>query len=400
MMAYNVLSVLGIFILIGLAWLMSENRKRVNWRLVFWGLGLQLVFAVIILKTRAGFLFFDLARRAFDAVIGFSDKGAEFVFGKLVNDYGIGAIIAFKVLPLIIFVSSLSSILYYLGVIQFIVGVMAKTMQKTMKCSGAESLSAALQVFMGIEASTAIRTYIQNMTRSELFTVMVSFMGTIASSVMVAYASFGADPGHLLSASIMCAPASIVMAKLMVPETEIPETLGNVQFKTEKTDKNIIDAAANGASIGLQFALQVAAMLIAFVSLVWLFNALFGLVHLSFDGIAGVLFSPLAFILGVPWNEALAVGKLLGTKTVFNEFIAYLQLKELIQAGALSPRSITIATYALCGFANFGSMAIMIGGMGSLAPQKKDTIAALGLKSILAGTFTNLITAAIAGILV
>ncbi|MBM4315115.1 MAG: NupC/NupG family nucleoside CNT transporter, partial [Deltaproteobacteria bacterium] len=305
MMAYNVLSVLGIFILIGLAWLMSENRKRVNWRLVFWGLGLQLVFAVIILKTRAGFLFFDLARRAFDAVIGFSDKGAEFVFGKLVNDYGIGAIIAFKVLPLIIFVSSLSSILYYLGVIQFIVGVMAKTMQKTMKCSGAESLSAALQVFMGIEASTAIRTYIQNMTRSELFTVMVSFMGTIASSVMVAYASFGADPGHLLSASIMCAPASIVMAKLMVPETEIPETLGNVLFKTEKTDKNIIDAAANGASIGLQFALQVAAMLIAFVSLVWLFNALFGLVHLSFDGIAGVLFSPLAFILGVPWNEAL-----------------------------------------------------------------------------------------------
>jgi CNT family concentrative nucleoside transporter len=229
---------------------------------------------------------------------------------------------------------------------------------------------------------------------------MVSFMGTIAGSVMVAYASFGADPGHLLSASIMCAPASIVMAKLMVPETEIPETLGKVQFKTERTDKNIIDAAANGASIGMQFALQVAAMLIAFVSLVWLVNSLFGLVHLSFERIAGYLFSPFAFILGVPWNEALTVGKLLGTKIVFNEFIAYLQLKELIQAGALSPRSIAIATYALCGFANFGSMAIMIGGMGSLAPHKKDTVAALGLKSILAGTFTNLITAAIAGILV
>jgi CNT family concentrative nucleoside transporter len=399
-MKYNLLSILGIIILIGLAWLMSENRKRVSWRLVFWGLGLQLIFAVFILKTRAGFVLFDVARKVFDAVIGFSDKGAEFVFGKLVNDFNIGAIMAFKVLPMIIFVSSLSSVLYYLGVIQFIVKVMAKIMQKTMKSSGAESLSAALQVFMGIEASTAIRTYLQNMTRSELFTVMVSFMGTIASSVMVAYASFGADPGHLLSASIMCAPASIVMAKLMVPETEIPETLGNVQFITERTDKNIIDAAANGASIGMQFALQVAAMLIAFVSLVWLINSLFGLVHLSFDSIVGYLFSPLAFILGVPWNEALTVGKLLGTKTVFNEFIAYLQLKELIQAGALSPRSITIATYALCGFANFGSMAIMIGGMGSLAPHKKDTIAALGLKSILAGTFTNLITAAIAGILV
>ena len=399
-MKYNVLSILGIVILIGLAWLMSENRKRVNWRLVFWGLGLQLIFAVVILKTRVGFVLFDVARKAFDAVIGFSDKGAEFVFGKLVNDFNIGAIMAFKVLPMIIFVSSLSSILYYLGVIQFIVRVMAKIMQKTMKSSGAESLSAALQVFMGIEASTAIRTYLQNMTRSELFTVMVSFMGTIASSVMVAYASFGADPGHLLSASIMCAPAAIVMAKLMVPETEIPETLGNVPFKMERTDINIIDAAANGASIGMQFALQVAAMLIAFVSLVWLIESLFGFVHLSFDSIAGYLFSPLAFILGVPWNEALTVGKLLGTKTVFNEFIAYLQLKELIQAGALSPRSITIATYALCGFANFGSMAIMIGGMGSLAPNKKDTIAALGLKSILAGTFTNLITAAIAGILV
>jgi CNT family concentrative nucleoside transporter len=399
-MKYNLLSILGIIILIGLAWLMSENRKRVSWRLVFWGLGLQLIFALFILKTRAGFVLFDVARKAFDAVIGFSDKGAEFVFGKLVNDFNIGAIMAFKVLPMIIFVSSLSSVLYYLGVIQFIVKVMAKIMQKTMKSSGAESLSAALQVFLGIEASTAIRTYLQNMTRSELFTVMVSFMGTIASSVMVAYASFGADPGHLLSASIMCAPASIVMAKLMVPETEIPETLGNVQFKTERTDKNIIDAAANGASIGMQFALQVAAMLIAFVSLVWLVDSLFGLVHLSFDSIVGYLFSPLAFILGVPWSEALTVGKLLGTKTVFNEFIAYLQLKELIQAGALSPRSITIATYALCGFANFGSMAIMIGGMGSLAPYKKDTIAALGLKSILAGTFTNLITAAIAGILV
>jgi CNT family concentrative nucleoside transporter len=399
-MKYKITGILGILIIIGLSWVMSENRKKINWRLVFWGLGLQLIFALLILKTKAGYLTFDLTRKVFGALIGFSDKGAEFVFGKLVNDTSIGATVAFKVLPIIIFVSSLSGILYYLGITQFIVGIMAKIMRRTMKSSGAESLGAALQVFMGIEASTAIRTYIQNMTRSELFTVMVAFMGTIASSVMVTYASFGADPGHLLSASIMSAPAAIVIAKLMIPETETPETRGDVKFKIEKTDKNIIDAAANGASVGLQLALQIAAMLIAFISLVWLINSIFGLVHISFDQVAGYIFSPFAFILGVPWNEAVIVGKLLGTKTVFNEFIAYLQLKDLIQAGALSPRSVIIATYALCGFANFGSMAILIGGIGSIAPKKKNTVAELGLKSIIAGTFTSFTTATIAGILV
>jgi CNT family concentrative nucleoside transporter len=398
-MKYRLISLTGLFVFIGLSYLLSENRKKVSLKLIFWGIFLQFIFALFILKTKIGFILFDYIRIIVNSIIEFSDKGASFVFGNLVNDTNIGAIVAFRVLPIIIFVSSLSGILYYLGIIQLIVEFIAKIMQRTMKSSGAESFGAALLIFMGIESMTAIKIYIQKMTRSELFTIMTAFMATIASSVMVTYASFGADPGHLLTASIMSAPAAIIISKIMIPEIEVPVTTGKVKFITEKTDKNIIDAAANGASVGLQLALQIGAMLIAFISLIWLLNSIFGLFNTSFEQLMGYLYAPFAFLLGIPWNESIIVGKLLGTKTVFNEFLAYLQLKELIKSGVLSQRTIIITTYALCGFANFGSMAILIGGIGGIAPDKKGIVAELGIKSIISGTIACFMTATIAGLL-
>jgi len=398
-MEYRLISLTGLFVFIGLSYLLSENRKKVSFKLIFWGIFLQFIFALFILKTKIGFISFVYIRIIVNSIIEFSDKGASFVFGNLVNDTNIGAIVAFRVLPIIIFVSSLSGILYYLGIIQLIVEFIAKIMQRTMKSSGAESFGAALLIFMGIESMTAIKIYIQKMTRSELFTIMTAFMATIASSVMVTYASFGADPGHLLTASIMSAPAAIIISKIMIPEIEVPVTTGKVKFITEKTDKNIIDAAANGASVGLQLALQIGAMLIAFISLIWLLNSIFGLFNTSFEQLMGYLYAPFAFLLGIPWNESIIVGKLLGTKTVFNEFLAYLQLKELIKSGVLSQRTIIITTYALCGFANFGSMAILIGGIGGIAPDKKGIVAELGIKSIISGTIACFMTATIAGLL-
>jgi CNT family concentrative nucleoside transporter len=393
------ISFAGIFVFLVLAYLISENKKSINYRIVAWGMSLQLVFALFILKTKFGELLFAGVRKGFGLLIGFSDKGAGFVFGNLVNNTAIGAIFAFKLLPVIIFVSSLMGILYYFGVIQFFVVIGARIMRKTMKISGAESLCAALLVFMGIEATTAVKEYIKSMTRSELFVVMSAFMATIASSVMVTYASFGAEPGHLLAASIMSAPAAVVIAKLMVPETQAPQTSGAVEFKTARKEHNVIEAAANGASLGLNLALQVAAMIIAFIGLVWMIDALFGIFGTSFDKAAGYLFSPFAVLMGIPFNEALAVGKLLGTKTVFNEFLAYLELKNLIAQGSLSARSVVISTYALCGFANFGSLAILIGGLGGIVPERKGEVAGLGIKAMISGTFACFITACIAGVL-
>ncbi len=397
---YRAMGAVGILVFLGIAFALSESRKRVNWHTVLWGILLQFVFALVILLTKAGEALFSAARFVFEYVIGFSDKGAAFVFGNLVNDTGVGAMIAFKVLPIIIFVSSLMGVLSYLGVIQFFVVQGARIMRRSMKLSGAEALGAAFLVFMGIEAMTALRSYLRTMTRSELFTVMSAFMATIATSVMAAYASFGAQPGHLLAASVMSAPSAIVIAKLMVPETRPLETSGNVEFRAEKTEHTIIEAAANGASVGLQLALQIGAMLIAFVGLLWLLSSLFGLMHTSFEQVLGIVYYPFALLMGVPGNDAQLVGNLLGTRTVFNEFIAYLHMKELIAAGALSPRSVVIATYALCGFANFGSLAILIGGIGGIVPERKQEVASLGIKSIVAGTLACFMTAAMAGILI
>ena len=349
-----------------------------------------------MLKTAAGTVLFGGARAVFDRLISFSDKGASFVFGTLVSDQQIGGIFAFKVLPMIIFVSSLMGILQYIGVIDVLVKLGARIMQKTMKISGAESLGAAMLVFMGIESTTALKNYISRMTRSELFVVMTAFMATIAGSVMATYVFFGAEPGHLLAASIMSAPAAIVIAKMLIPETEVPQTSGMNEYTIEKTDSGIIEAAANGASNGLTLALQVGAMVIAFIGLVWMVDAVFGLLGTSFNKVLGYLFAPFAFLMGVPAGEVVTMGQLLGTKTVFNEFIAYMQFKELIATGALSPRSLVIATYALCGFANFGSLAILI---GAIAPERKKEAALLGIKSMIAGTLACFMTACIAGML-
>jgi CNT family concentrative nucleoside transporter len=342
---------------------------------------------------------FDFARVAFDKVIGFSDRGAAFLFGSLVKDVNIGAIFAFKVLPIIIFVSSLMGILHYFGIIQFFVRLGALIMKRSMRLSGAESLGAAIFAFMGIEGVTAIGIYINAMTRSELMVLMSAYMATIASSVMVTFAIFGAEPGHLLAASIMSVPAAVLIAKVMIPETETPLTLNTASDTVPTADSNIIEAAANGASLGVSLAIQVGAMLIAFISLVWMINAGLELVGTSFEGIMSVVFWPFAVLMGIPPAEADTAAKLLGTKTVLNEFIGYLRLKDVIAAGTLSPRSIVIMTYALCGFANFGSMGILIGGMGGIAPARRAEVAALGIKSIISGTLASFITASIAGIL-
>ncbi|MFA5859113.1 MAG: nucleoside transporter C-terminal domain-containing protein [Elusimicrobiota bacterium] len=396
----RVISIFGLAIFILLAWMMSEDRKHFNWRTILWGLGLQLSFAILVLLTPAGRALFNFVRLVFDKVVSFSDKGAMFVFGNLVNDFNIGAIFAFKILPVVIFVSSLSAILYHLGVIQFVVKYMALLMMYTMKISGAEALATALQVFLGIESNTAIKSYMTGMTRSELFLIMTAFMSTIASSVMATYAMFGAEPGHLLAASIMNAPAAVIIAKLMVPETGTPETMGFINFKEDKPDSNVIEAAANGASQGLNLALNIAAMIIAFIALIWMFDWLLGKLGVSLEKVFSIIFWPFAFLMGVPAGEASTVAKLLGTKTVFNEFIAYMQLQELIKSGVLSPKSVVIATYALCGFSNFGSIAIMLGGMTALAPTRRSEIAGLGFKSLIAGTLATFITTCIAGMLV
>lgn len=393
-------SLAGLFILIGIAWLFCDSRGRVNWRLVVWGVGLQFAFAVIILKTAAGYLVFDVARIVMTRVLDYTDIGSRFMFGNLISDYNIGAIFAFKVLPVIIFVSSLMGVLYHFNIIQAVVRLMALVMQRTMKASGAEALMSAMFVFMGIEATTGVKDYIKKMTRSELFTVMTGFMATIAGSVMAVYVSFGASAGHLLAASVMSAPAAIAVSKLMTPEVEetLTDDVMNASLKTG--DANVIEAAANGASDGLRLAATIGAMMLAFIALIGMMNNILSYAGTSFEGITGYLFTPFAFIMGVPWEDCFEVGQLLGVKTVFNEFISYQKMQGMIASGALSPRSITIATYALCGFANFGSIAILIGGIGSIAPERKKDVASMALRALVAGTLASFMTAAIAGALI
>ncbi len=361
---YKLQSIAGLLIILGICYLISEKRKSIKIRIVLWGLGLQFVFALFILKTKPGFLIFEKINLIINKVLSFSNAGAKFLFGSLVESTNIGAIVAFQVLPIIIFISALMGILYYFGIIQFFVRIMAKIMHRSMKISGAESLGSAMLIFMGIESSAALQEYIKKMTRSEIFCYMSAFMSTIATSVMAAYVSFGASAGHLLAASIMSAPAAVAIAKILIPETEKCETAGDVKFRTEKKEKNIIEAAANGASTGSRLAIQIGAMLIAFVGIIYLLDGLLGYIGrplnlaFSLEKLFGYLFYPFALLLGVPFDEAYTVGQLLGTKTVFNEFLAYIKLQPLIQNGTLSPRSIIISTYALCGFTSFCRVAI------------------------------------------
>jgi CNT family concentrative nucleoside transporter len=383
--------------MIALAFAISERRRAVSVRVILWGLGLQLALALFVLKTGVGKRMFEVVDVAFRKVIGFSDSGAGFVFGHLTTEPSYGALVAFHVLPIIVFVAALSALLYHLRVIQFVVRGMARLMQRTMKVSGAESLSAARFVFMGIECVTAIGKYVVRMTRSELFVVMTAFLATIASSVMAVYVSFGAKAGHLLAASLMSAPAAILIAKIMIPETETPATAGRVEFEPEITSANVLDALAVGAGDGVGLAINIAAMLIAFVAMVAMVNFLLKLATgVTLEQLFGYVFAGFAAVMGVPKGEWLQVGELLGIRTVLNEFLAYQRMQGMTE---LSERARMISTYALCGFANFGSIGILIGGLSGVAPKRRAEVARLGIKALVGGTLASFMTACFAGML-
>ncbi len=442
----RLVSLFGLVCMMALAWALSERRQRIPWRIVLWGLGLQFAVGLLLLPTPVqtyvlqpmfkafvwlitfgcietqstpGEIVFVGMAKVVDLLTGATIEGAKFIFGTLSTDYNIGAVMAFQVLPVIILVSSIAGILFHFHIIQAVVWFMAWLMRRTLKTSGAETFGTALLVFMGIESMTAIRAYIAAMTRSELCTVMTAFMATIAGSVMVVYATFGAEPGNLLAASLMSAPAAILISKLMVPETETPATQGFGGIKVEVESTNVVDAAARGAAQGLNLALNVAAMIIAFLGLVYILNMALetmsrpllamlyapmaashgwpALESISLQSLFGFLFTPFAFLMGVPRADLLEAGQLLGVKTVMNEFLAYAQLKDL--RDVMSPRGVTIITYALCGFANPGSLAIIIAGMTGLAPERQKDIVQLGLKAFIGGTLACFMTACVAGVI-
>ncbi len=415
-------SFLGLGFLLFLAWLMSNNRRRIELRTVIWGLALQVAFAALILKTVPGKQVFFAARAVIQRLLAFTDAGASFLFGNLyrgdpqiVSQMGgqgpfqlwdagaqqfvnIGSVFAFHILPTIIFFASLMAVLYHLGVMQRLVQAFAWVMARLMRTSGAESLCAASNIFVGMtEAPLVVRPYVPSMTVSELMAVMTAGFATIAGGVMAAYVRFGVDAGHLMAASVMSAPAALVMAKLVYPETAAPETMGRVRLEVARDTVNVIDAAASGAGQGLKLALNVGAMLLAFLSLIAMINYLLGFLGTSLQQLLGYLFSPIAFFLGVPWKDVLQMGSLLGTKIAVNEFVAYLQLTQIREQ--IDPRTWVIATYALCGFANFGSIAIQLGGIGGIAPDRRADLARLGLRAMFAGALASWMTACIAGIL-
>jgi CNT family concentrative nucleoside transporter len=403
----------GLIVILSIAYALSTNRRAIDGRTVAWGLALQVVFALLVLKTAAGQRVFESLGAAMNHLLNFAFVGSSFVFGplgdkvmwpRIMNQVlgpegaRYGVIFAFQVLPTIIFIAALFAILYYFGVMQVIVRIFAIVMRRVMRASGAESLNVAASIFMGqTEAPLTIRPYLPKMTESELMTVMTAGMAHISGGIMAAYILFGIEAQHLLTAVIMTAPGTLMMAKMFVPETQVPETMGTVRLEVERTDVNVIDAAGRGTSEGLHLALNVGAMLISFLALIALLNALLGLAGLSLQQIFGWVFAPVAWSMGVPWVDAPVVGNLLGTRMALNEFVAYSQLGAL--KSTLDPRSFTIATFALCGFANFSSIGIQIGGIGALAPSRRHDLARLGLRAMLAGTLANFVTATIAGFL-
>ncbi|MBI2603572.1 MAG: NupC/NupG family nucleoside CNT transporter [Deltaproteobacteria bacterium] len=397
------MSALGLCLMMLLAWGLSNNRRKIEWRAILGGLGLQFFFAYIVLCTELGKTFFDLTKDAVNAVMAMSDQGARFLFGDSLTGAGI---FAFKVLPTIIFVSSLSYVLFYWGVIQKIVQSIAWVMKVAMNISAIEGLVTAANIFSGqTEAPLFVKPYLRSMTRSEIMTMMTGGMATVSGGIMAAYVSFGVSPGHLLAASIMSAPAAILISKLIHPETEESPTKGKIRVHLEIGDSNTFEAACTGASEGLKLALNVGAMLIAFIALVALVNLMvdrvggvFGF-HTTLENMLGVFFQPLSFLMGVSWEESAIIGRLFGERMVLNEFLAYIHLGSEIKAATLSERSVAIATYGLCGFANFSSIAIQIGGIGALEPSRKGDFAACGFKAMLGGTLACFMTACIAGIL-
>lgn len=425
------IGLLGLACILGTAFLMSNNRKAINKRLVLSGLTLQLGMAIFVLKVPLGQEIFRQLGDAITALLHFSDKGAGFVFGPLVQKpeilielFGKGAdyIFAFRVVPTIIFVSSLVSIAYYLGIMQKFVQIVAKVVAVIMGASGSEALSNAASVFVGqVEAQLLIRPYVAGMTMSELLASMAGSMACVAGGVLAVYIGLGIKASYLLTASIMAAPGALVIAKIVWPETEESQTKGEVKVEVKKTNVNIIDAAAHGASDGMRIGLNVVAMLIAFIALIAMGDALVGIVgsqlhhlgmrldaigldlaHLELKDLFGLVFSPIAFLLGVPWHDAHTVGRLMGEKIVVNEFVAYSDLSSILKGQSnlsIGPQAETIATFALCGFANFSSIAIQIGGIGEIAPSRREDLAKLGIKALICGTMASYMSATLAGLL-
>ncbi len=407
--------ILGLLTMLGLAYAFSTNRRAIRVKTVAWGLGLQIVFAVFVLRVEAGRRMFQIAGDAANRLLSYAFVGSEFVFGALGKQgSSFGFVFAFQVLPTVIFICALFAILYHYGVMQFVIRIAAWVMTRVMGASGAESLNVAASIFMGqTEAPVTIRPFLPDLTRSELMTVMTSGMAHVSGGIMAAYIAFGIEPKHLLSAVIMTAPGTILISKMLVPETEQPRTAGRVvmseeEIETEKKE-NLLGAIARGTGDGLHMALNIGAMLIAFLALIALLDGIMhgihnGLAHYGFawfpsslESIFGVAFAPIAWVIGIPWHDCQAIGNLLGTRMVLNELVAFSMLGP--QRAALDPRSFTIATFALCGFANLSSIGIQIGGIGALAPNRKGELAALGFRAMIAGTMANLMSASIAGML-
>ncbi|MDH5760515.1 MAG: NupC/NupG family nucleoside CNT transporter [Gemmatimonadota bacterium] len=435
-MTWRVRAFSGLLVLLGIAWALSTDRKRIPWRVVLWGVALQFLFALVILKTSFGAGFFEGVSGGVRALLRYADAGGRFLFGNLVgNEIPVGegvagsndpiavtegvvarsgAFFAFHVLPTIIFVSSVMAVLYHLRVMQGMVKGVAWVMQRTMRTSGAETLCSAANIFVGLmEAPLVVKPFVARMTNSELMVVMTAGMATVSGGTLAAYAGMLSPylpniAGHLIAASVMSAPAAILLAKLMVPEEGTPETARTLDVHVERPDVNVIDAAARGAAEGLRLALAVGAMLIAFIAIVSLLNAgigwmggLAGVEGLTMQSILGWALRPVAWLVGVSWVDAGSVGELIGMKTVLNEFVAYVHMTTMIDgAGALAPRSVVIATYGLAGFANFGSVAMILAGLGEMAPDRRHDLARMGIRAMIAGTLAALMTAAFAGMLI
>ena len=402
--------ILGLLTMLGLAYAFSTNRRAIRPKTVAWGLGLQLAFAVLVLRVDIGRRVFQKAGDAVSRLLSYSYVGSQFVFGDLGKQGShLGFYFAFQVLPTIIFICAFFAVLYHFGVMQFVIRIAAWVMTRVMGASGAESLNVAASIFMGqTEAPVTIRPFLPDLTRSELMTVMTSGMAHVSGGIMAAYIAFGIEPKHLLSAVIMTAPGTLLMAKMLVPETEQPRTAGRVVMpeREEQTEKeeNLLGAVARGTTDGLHMALNIAAMLIAFLALIALADGILGGIHHwvawvpeSLEKIFGAVFAPVAWVIGIPWRDCGVIGTLLGTRMVLNELVAFSMLGPM--KAALDPRSFTIATFALCGFANLSSIGIQIGGIGALAPNKKSELARLGIRAMLAGTMANLMSASIAGML-
>jgi concentrative nucleoside transporter, CNT family len=407
---------LGLLTMLSLAYAFSTNRRAIRVKTVAWGLSLQFLFAIFVLQIEAGRRMFQIAGDAVKQLLSYAFAGSEFVFGELGKQHSsLGFFFAFQVLPTVIFIAAFFAVLYHYGIMQFIIRQAARVMTRFMGASGAESLNVAASIFMGqTEAPLTIRPFLPELTRSELMTVMTSGMAHVSGGIMAAYILFGIDPKHLLSAVIMTAPGTILVSKMLVPETEQPKTAGRVVISEEETEarkkQNLVGAISRGTIDGLHLALNIAAMLISFLALIALTNGILsgihnGLAHFGFhwfpsslEAILGTILSPIAWVIGIPWKDCPIVGNLLGTRMVLNELVAFSILGT--QKAALDPRSFTIATFALCGFANFSSIGIQIGGIGALAPNKKDELCRLGLRAMLAGTMANLMSASIAGMLI